>query len=57
MAKNPYSKQDGSPIKGKEFEFLEWEIQADKERVENMSPEDKKKYQKTRKLLRDKMES
>lgn len=57
MAKNPFAKQDGSPIKGKEFEFLEWEIQVDKERVENMRPEDKKKYQKTRKQLQNKMES
>lgn len=40
--KNPYANPDGSPIDGKEPEFFEWEKNKDKERLNKLSPEEKK---------------
>lgn len=55
--KNPYANSDGTPIKGKEFEFLDWAIEQDKKRISKLSPKDQKEEQKTANRLRDKMES
>lgn len=55
--KNPFAKADGTPIEGKEFEFLDWEIEKDKNRI-NKLPDDLKKEAKARaNHLRKKMES
>jgi hypothetical protein len=55
--KNPYEKADGTPIEGKEFEFLDWAIEQDKKRIAKLSPKEQKEEQKAANHLRDKMES
>jgi len=55
--KNPFANPDGSPQKGKEFEYLDWSIQRDKERISKLSTEGKKREIKASNHLKDKMES
>lgn len=56
-AVNPYANKDGSPIKGKEFEFFDWAITADEERIAKLPPDQQKKEREAARHLRNKMES
>lgn len=55
--KNPYAKADGTPMDGKEFDFLDWSKKKDKDRLKNLTPENRKKVIKARKHMQDKMQS
>lgn len=56
-AKNPYAKADGSPMDGKEFEFLEWSQKKDKERLSSLTKENRERIKKARNRMQDKMQS
>lgn len=55
--KNPFANPDGSPIDGKEPEFYEWEIVKDKERLSNLTEQEKKEDIESQKALQKRMES
>lgn len=57
MPKNPHAKEDGTPKDGEEFLFLDWSIGKDKERIKNLPVDKKKKDEKSKKKMKDKMES
>ena len=55
--KNPFAKPDGSPIDGKEFEWLDWAIKDDEKWIATLSPEEQEKVKAARKHMADKMQS
>lgn len=57
LEKNPYAKGDGTPIEGKEFQFLDWAIEQDRKRIAKLPSKEQKEEQKAANHLRDKMES
>jgi hypothetical protein len=54
---NPYANADGTPKKGLEFQFLDWSIEQDRNRINSLPKKERSKELDSRKRLRDKMES
>lgn len=55
--KNPYANSDGSPKEGQAIKYFDWEEAKDKERLEKMTPAERREELDARKSLAEKMNS